>query len=117
MIEGAYIDKHSHNNSFDFAMAETRSLIDVIDYLYEYAADGETAIFITADHETGGLMRAQSQNDFNGWLYASQDHTATPVPLYVKNYTFKPENLGYSAEAEPQNTWVFDACKAIIKGK
>lgn len=117
MIEGAYIDKHSHNNSFDFAMAETRSLIDVIDYLYEYAADGETAVFITADHETGGLMRARDKDDCNGWLYASQDHTATPVPLYVKNYTFKPENLGYKADAEPQNTWVFDACKAIIKGK
>ena len=117
MIEGAYIDKHSHNNDFEFAMAETRSLIDTIEYLYEYASDGKTAVFITADHETGGLMRAQSEDDFSGMLYTSTNHTTTPVPLFVKNYTFKPEKLGYSADDIPQNTWVFEACKAIIKGK
>ena len=42
MIEGAYIDKHSHNNNLYSMMCETRSLIDTIEYLYEYAASRRT---------------------------------------------------------------------------
>lgn len=117
MVEGAYIDKYSHNNEVGKALSETRSLIDTISFLYEYAADGETAIFITADHETGGLQRANSKEEINNALYTSTNHTATPVPIFVKNYVWKPEKFGYQVGATPENTMVFDACKAIIKGK
>lgn len=114
MIEGAYIDKHSHNNDLYKMMCEMRSLIDTIDYLYEYAADGETAIFITADHETGSLMKGNNKDEMENFLYGSKDHSATPVPIFVKNYVWKPENFGYSVGATPENTMVFEACKAII---
>ena len=89
MIEGAYIDKHSHNNSLYSMMCEMRSLIDTMEYLYEYAADGETAIFFTADHETGSLEKGNSVEEMDNFLYGSGSHSATPVPLFVKNYTFK----------------------------
>ena len=46
MIEGAYIDKNSHSNDFIRTMCEVRALFDTIAYLYEYAADGKTAIFL-----------------------------------------------------------------------
>ena len=116
MIEGAYIDKYSHNNDFNSAMCEMRSLIDTIEFLYEYASDGKTAIFITADHETGDLSRPQEGEALDSFLYHSEGHTATPVPLYVKNYAFNAEKFGYAAGV-PENTVVFEACKAIIKGK
>ncbi len=116
MIEGAYIDKHSHNNDFNSAMCEMRSLIDTIEFLYEYASDGKTAIFITADHETGDLQRPKEGEELDSFLYHSKGHTPKPVPLFVKNYAFNAENFGYAAGA-PENTVVFEACKAIIQGK
>ena len=117
MIEGAYIDKHSHNNYFNEAMSEVRSLIDTIEYLYEYASDGRTAIFITADHETGSLQAAKTKDECNNILYHSTNHSSTPVPLYVKNYQFDATKFGYKAGVTPENTVVFDACKKIITGK
>ena len=117
MIEGAYIDKHSHNNDLDGALCEARSLFDTISYLYEYVADGETALFITADHETGSLAKANSKEELTNALYGTGNHSLTPVPIFVKNYTWKPENFGYEVGATPENTMVFEACKAIIKGE
>ncbi len=115
MIEGAYIDKHSHSNSFEQAMAEMRSLIDTMEYLYDYASDGKTAIFFTADHETGGLQRLTDETENYYSLYTSTGHTSTNVPLFVKNYAFDAQNFGYAAGETPQNTVVFDACKSIIQ--
>lgn len=116
MIEGAYIDKYSHSNDFHSAMSEVRSLFDTIEFLYEYASDGKTAIFITADHETGGLQRMKPEEDVTG-LYTSENHTGAPVPLFVKNYMLNIEKFGYTATQTPENTIVFEACKAIIQGK
>lgn len=117
MIEGAYIDKHSHNNDLVEALCEVRSLIDTISFLYEYASDGKTALFITADHETGGLNKAETKEDIAPYLYTSTSHTDTPVPIFVKNYEWNPQKFGYEAGVNPENTMVFDACKAIINGK
>lgn len=114
MIEGAYIDKYSHSNAFDSAMCEVRSLIDTIEYLYEYAADGKTAIFITADHETGGLQRAASKEELNNDLYTKGDHTRADVPLYVKNYPFDPTQFDCEEGQTPENTVVFQACRSIL---
>ena len=114
MIEGAYIDKYSHNNEYHNAMSEMRSLIDTIEYLYQYASDGETAIFITADHETGGLQRESDKTKMSNSLYTTGGHTAANVPLFVKNYNFDATNFGYVIGDIPQNTVVFEACKSII---
>ena len=116
MIEGAYIDKYSHSNAFEQAMCEMRSLIDTLEYLYDYASNGETAIFFTADHETGGLQRATDESKMDYSLYTYTDHTPTNVPLFVKNYAFDAQNFGYATDETPQNTVVFEACKAIIQG-
>lgn len=114
MIEGAYIDKYSHSNEYHNAMSEMRSLIDTIEYLYRYASNGETAIFITADHETGGLQRETDKTKMSDALYTTGEHTAVNVPLFVKNYQFDITNFGYSVDDVPQNTIVFEACKDII---
>ena len=116
MIEGAYIDKYSHSNRLYEAMSETRSLIDTIEYLYEYASDGKTAIFITADHETGGLKKATTE-ELDNTLYSCGDHTPTPVPLYIKNYSLDIQDFGYAGDVTPENTIVFEACKSIINNK
>jgi alkaline phosphatase len=106
MIEGAYIDKHSHNNNIHSALSETRSLIDTIDYLYKKAGR-DTALIITADHETGDLQKATSKEEIDDFLYRSTDHTDTSVPLYAKNFS-------YDFGENPENTIVFEVCKYLL---
>ena len=80
MVEGAHIDKHSHDNdaenmkiaAYEFDMACKAAL--------EYAkADGNTLVVITADHETGAI----SLEDDGTFMYNSGSHSGVPVPLAV----------------------------------
>ena len=79
MIEGAHIDKHSHNNYSD---EMTESLLEfdrTIEAVLEYAkADGETLVVVTADHETGAITP-----DGDGYIFTSGDHSAADVPVLV----------------------------------
>ena len=109
MIEGAYIDKFSHNNDLESVMCETRSLFDCVEYLYSVVGD-DTAIIVTADHETGSLDKAESKDDLSDDLFHSKDHTARHVPLFIHNFTLKAEDV-------PQNTSVFSMCKQLLKLK
>ncbi len=79
MIEGAHIDKHSHNNKSK-EMTEALAEFDkTVEAMLDYAkADGETLVVITADHETGGLTP-----DANSYVYTSAGHTAADVPVLV----------------------------------
>ena len=63
MIEGAKIDKASHNND-----------------LQEHAVN----LYITADHETGGLRMDNCQ-------YFTNNHTALDVPLWIQGDIWDPE--------------------------
>ncbi len=129
MIEGAHIDKHSHNNDVE-AMAESLEEFDeTVAYALEYAAlDGETLVVVTADHETGAIVL----NDDGTYSYTSGSHSAADVPVLVygsetfiengetvKNINI-PEriaySLGFTAEEFPFevfNPWV-ESFKEII---
>lgn len=109
MIESAYIDKYSHNNELISALCEVRSLFDCMDYFYSVIGD-DTALLLTADHETGWLQKATDKSDITNDLYLSGGHTMTDVPLYVKNFSF-------TYESTPQNTAVFEMCKTLLKIK
>jgi hypothetical protein len=63
------------------------------------------------------LQKANSKEEIANSLYTSPDHTPADVPIFVKNYVWNPENFGYKAGATPENTMVFEACKAIINRK
>ncbi len=80
MIEGAHIDKHSHNN-YDEGMAEALEEFDeTVAYALEYAKnDGETLVVVTADHETGGIVL----NDDGSYSFTQGSHSAADVPLLV----------------------------------
>ncbi len=79
MIEGAHIDKHSHNNYSD-KMTEALAEFDkTIEAMLEYAkADGETLVVVTADHETGGIILEDGN-----YVFTSDGHTAADVPVLV----------------------------------
>ncbi|MBQ5883838.1 MAG: alkaline phosphatase, partial [Clostridia bacterium] len=80
MVEGAHIDKHSHNNeseSMTEAMAEfDKSIKIALDFAKK---DGNTLIVVTADHETGAI----TLNDSDEYTFTSDDHSEADVPLRV----------------------------------
>ena len=80
MVEGAHIDKHSHSND-DAKMTEAVEAFDkAIEYALEYAkADGETLVIVTADHETGAIVK----NSNGTYSFTSGSHSAANVPVLV----------------------------------
>lgn len=80
MVEGAHIDKNSHNNNGEGMTAAAMEFNRAINWAYDYAdAHGDTLIVITADHETGGIEQ-EANGDFR---YTTGSHTATDVPILV----------------------------------
>ena len=111
MVEGAYIDKYSHSKNIYATVAEADSLFTAVEYAYGYIDENpDTVALLTADHETGGLSRAYTYDDFRSdTLYSSGSHTGANVPLYVYNFNF--------AEANKicENTIVFSLCRDILQ--
>jgi alkaline phosphatase len=86
MVEAGLIDKHSHSGDIASMIAELLELDEAIKYAKEWAtARGDTAIIVTADHETGGLEIGEGKPN-NTW-YTSPDHTAVNVPIFVFRVT------------------------------
>jgi len=79
MVEGAHIDKHSHDN----LMAETLQHVAEFDKAVKVALDyakkhPSTLVIVTADHETGGM---KPQNGV--YAFTSGGHTMADVPVFV----------------------------------
>ena len=76
MIEGAHIDKHSHNNLSDEMTEAVTEFDRTVKAMLDYAkADGETLVIVTADHETGGITAEGA--------FTSDGHTGADVPVLV----------------------------------
>ena len=81
MFEAAYIDKRAHSND----LAQVRKMVtrynDVASYVIEFALfHPDTALVITADHETGGI----EYNEKTGaYYFTSGDHTHDDVPVHA----------------------------------
>ena len=81
MVEGACIDKFSHDNDFDGATKCVMAFDDAVKAAVEYAKeDGETLVVVTADHETGGIKYNAEKDEY---YYTRTDHSTADVPLFV----------------------------------
>lgn len=110
MIEHAHIDKCSHSKDLNGAMCEMRAMIDTINLIYSFIADrNDTAVIITADHETGGLKLAENADSLTDALYTTKSHTGTTVPLFTKNITLT------NFDETVDNTLIFAICKRIVE--
>jgi alkaline phosphatase len=107
MIESANIDKFSHENKLIAALCEVRSLFDTVAYLCDRIGK-DTALLITADHETGMLKKARDDEPISNNLYGSGGHTFSAVPLYTHNFVWKTKS-GFI-----QNTEIFETCKKLL---
>ncbi len=107
MVEGAYIDKHSHSNDIVNMIYALMDFNDAVAYILDWASKRtDTTVIVTADHETGGLKRAENKAAISDGLYTSTSHTASNVPLYL-----------YNAQTEKRlldNTEVFQLAKSVV---
>ncbi len=81
MIEGAHIDKNSHNNDAD-AMADAFIAFDeAVGAAFDYAeTHSDTLVVVAADHETGGITLDEATEEY---VYTSDSHIGVNVPVFV----------------------------------
>ncbi len=81
MYEEAHIDKHSHSNDMNKTFLALIRFNQVIGRFMEYAFyHPDTALIITADHETGDL-RADREGE--NPTYHIEDHSSADVPVFA----------------------------------
>lgn len=91
MVEGAHIDKHSHNNDEANMKIAAKEFDMAVKAALDFAkADGNTLVVITADHETGAITP-----DGDSFKFTSGSHSAADVPLLV----YGSDNFVVSGEA------------------
>ena len=89
MVEGAYIDKDSHNNRYDSCVASVKQYNEVIAYMSTFVfCHPDTVLIVTADHETGELTKTTSSDYKYGYKYTSgsssyRQHTNNDVPVFA----------------------------------
>ena len=93
MVEGAYIDKRSHQDDIEGCVASVKQYNEVIAYMSTFVfCHPDTALIVTADHETGALSKNSSAK--YGYAYTNRDvtnsnggayrqHTNNDVPVYA----------------------------------
>ena len=79
MYEEAYIDKYCEKNDIDGTFDALVRFNQVIGIVMEFAFyNPETAVIITADHETGGLKFSGGE-----FKYSTSNHTGSDVPVFA----------------------------------
>ena len=126
MLEQAYIDKHSHNNEFESMVKSMNDLNDTVDAILEWLGDRtDTAILITADHETGGLT-VSGENVFvnchtaNGnkvyYNFSSTGHTNSKVGVLVYGFEADFSKFDYyESQHLIKNINVFDQMLDLLE--
>lgn len=86
MAEGAQVDHGAHDNNLPWLASEVMDLDQLVGKAMQFAdTNGETLVIVTADHETGGLslMDGDYNRGYIGGQFATDDHTAIPVPVFA----------------------------------
>ena len=106
MIEQAHIDKASHNNNFPKMVAAVNSLNDTVNAILTWLGDRtDTAIIITADHETGDFSVSASptlpysaqvgSNPTVYYRFKGSGHTKSNVGLFIYGADVSIEQISY----------------------
>ena len=114
MIEGAKIDKRSHNGSgrnITEMMKEVVEFSNAIEAVEEHISV-KYALIVTAYHETGGLQKAENKSELTNSLYSANDHTDAYVPLYFKAILNQTPSI--LKKDVILNTEVFSLCKSLL---
>lgn len=95
MVEGACIDKHSHDNDMENMTLSAQEFDKAVAAALEFAKeDGETLVVVTADHGTGGMK----PDGKGGYKFTSGQHDFGDVPVFVS-----AEDAGFVSGKEIKN--------------
>ncbi len=112
VIEQAHIDKHCHDMNLSGAVVAAESLNETVEAIMEFAKSREdTAVIVTADHETRGLVVSEDAEEYSkaiatnkggeiSYDFTSTYHTATLVPVYTWGFTAHPEKCKTFEDSE-----------------
>ena len=127
VIEQAHIDKKASDGDFEGTAKTSNSLNDTVEIAMEFAKDrNDTAIIVTADHETGGLKTSANADEYaekftsqNGtefsYEFSTTSHTQTNVPLYFTGFGVKSELLGtFASEEKVKNSEIFLIVRDLV---
>lgn len=96
MVEGACIDKFSHDNNMQGATLCTKEFDKAVAAALDFAEkDGETIVVVTADHGTGGITLDKGTGEYK---FTHGTHDMTDVPVYVS-----ATDAGFVSGAEIEN--------------
>lgn len=128
ILEQAYIDKYSHSNDFANTVHSVNSLNNTVETILEWMGDRtDTAVLITADHETGGLSVSANSKAYDktytskegktiSYNWSSVNHTKSKVGLFTYGIT-TPDYSKFSYYGSPftiKNIDVFNLMKDIL---
>ena len=83
MLEEAYIDKNSHKNKYPEMISAVKRYNDAIAYVIEFVImHPDTALVITADHETGGVFKLSN----GSYTFTRTTHSNANVPIFTLGY-------------------------------
>ena len=115
MMEGAHIDKKSHDNNIIEMMKYMNSFDQSVEIAYNKIGNQNgVAIIVTADHETGGLQFSnQTQKDISNNLFTTSSHTNKNVPYFFYLNT----NISVKKDIPKtiDNTDISRLCRALLK--
>ncbi len=104
MIEGARIDKFSHDNNMEGMVEELQAFDEAIATCLDWAKwRNDTVVLVTADHETGGITLTNE----NKYVFTTSSHTGAYVPLFSYGVTLN--------ELTYDNTDVFKICHSLCQ--
>lgn len=110
MIEGAHIDKMSHNNDI-FEMINYLTSFDIaINAASSLLKDSNYTIIVTADHETGGITFNEN-SEISNKLFKTKSHTSRNVLYYIDSST----NINLNSNID--NTDIYKLIKALLSNK
>jgi alkaline phosphatase len=125
MIEESATD--AHTNDAEAVIAAVTRLDDATAYASQFIhLYPNTAIIVTADHETGGLKTSANAGEYpekftsqNGtefsYEFSTTSHTKTNVPFYFTGFGVKAELLGtFSSEEKVKNSEIFLIVRDLV---
>lgn len=116
MIEGAHIDKKSHKNDIIPMTQYLKSFDNSIKIAYDRLKDLDSAIIVTADHETGGLKYndGETKDDIKNSLYTTKTHTGTNVKYFIFVKGLSADELKAIVPEKIDNTDVNRIARALL---
>lgn len=111
MIEGSQLDDYGHFNQLDMLMQETLDFDQTIGAVMKLAAaDGQTLVVVTADHQTGGptVLGGYYHTGTVQVNFSTRDHSGTMVPVYA----FGPGSENFTGFMD--NTEIFWKIKRLL---